>query len=430
MVKIPRDNEEIEELQIKKLKVVLHYVSNNSEFYKRKLKELKEPWKLPSLPYTTKSELMESQRNDPPFGDFVCLPHSQCSLIGFTGGPGLEVTHKERLKVIASYDDLFNYAVLCANGFKSCGSSSSDRTLIANEISKSILHHAFLRGFANLNSTPIQIGRGLTLRHVRYTIPKLEPTQILTYPTYSLFLKELLDDERIDLEVSRLFLWSEIGASVASKKKRIESVWDAKVYDLYAMEELGPLGIECHEQAGLHGFENSYVYEIADPKTGEILGEDEIGELVITTLSAKAMPLIRYRTGDITSIIHEPCSCGSSQLRLKGILGRIDESIDENNDIMMADIEEVINSFAFLSDNYRIIRGEKGATIEAQSLQKEVEKHEIKDVQCAIEALSSKLEIRISPEVPRFYHITQRLRKEGPEDVYKAMLKEQSRLEE
>lgn len=430
MVRIPRDREEIEELQSKKLKEVLNYVSNNSEFYKRKFKELKEGLEFTSLPFTTKSELMESQRTTSPFGDFVCLPHSQCSLIGFTGGPGLEVTGKERLKVIASHDDLFNYAALCSSGFKSCGSSSSDRTLIANEISKSILHHTFLRGFANLSSTPIQIGRGLTLRHVRYTIPKLKPTQILTYPTYSLFLKELLDDERIDLEVSRLFLWGEIGASVASKKERIESIWDAKVHDLYAMEELGPLAIECREQAGLHGFEDRYIYEIVDLKTGEVLGEDEIGELVITTLSAKAMPLIRYRTGDITSLIHEPCSCGNSHLRLKGILGRIDQSIDENNNLMMAYIEEVINSFAFLSDNYRIIKREKGAIIEVQSLQKELKKQEIKVAQGAIEVLSPNLEIRILHELPRFYHITQRLRKEGPEDVYKAMLEEQSRLEE
>jgi phenylacetate-CoA ligase len=111
-----------------------------------------------------------------------------------------------------------------------------------------------------------------------------------------------------------------------------------KACDAYGLIEVGLLGFECRLQEGLHGFEDSYMYEIVDPKTGEILDAGEEGELVVTHLAREGIPLIRYRTGDITSIDDSPCPCGRTHLRLQGVKGRWTDRLEVQGKVLYASL--------------------------------------------------------------------------------------------
>jgi len=171
------------------------------------------------------------------------------------------------------------------------------------------------------------LGRGATLGHLSETLGRLRLDNLVTHPTYATFLKALEQDTGTELKFKRLFLWGEVGGSVGPVRKRLSKAFDAKVHDIYAMQEFGVLAAECKAQKGLHGFEDQFVYEIVDPSTGEVLDDGKEGELVVTDLHRSAFPLIRYRTGDITSIERGKCRCGRTHLRLAGIKGRVSETV-------------------------------------------------------------------------------------------------------
>lgn len=340
------------------------------------------------------------------------------NFIGMTGGPGIEATDHPVMSVPMRPADMCRRGAIAARVLQMTGEHKG-RTILLEEISHSVVHQALLRGLIQAGSPPVQLGRGFTLRHIRHTIPKLSPRQMVTYPTYALFLKELLDREGKELRLNKVVLWGGIGGSIPALRKNISRSYGARVFDLYAMQEFGVLAGECVAHKGLHGLEDMFFYEVIDPTTGEVMGDGETGELVVTELSRTAMPLIRYRTGDLTSISRGKCRCGRTHLRLNGIKGRSDQTLrsSDGETVTVSDIAEKVWANPHLTGAFRIDDRE-GLVIETKE-HKEMSRYYLD------KSGPPKVKIRFERLLPHFFHRTEYYDNER----YHSLLKEQMRLE-
>jgi phenylacetate-CoA ligase len=179
-------------------------------------------------------------------------------------------------------------------------------------------------------------------------------------PSYALYFASFLEQKGInprkDLTLRKAFVGAE--PHTEETRRRIEQAFGCDVYNSYGLTEMNGPGVafECEHKAGLHLWEDNFILEIINPETGEPLPEGQTGELVLTTLKREAMPILRYRTRDITSIIPEPCKCGRTHRRLNRITGRSDDMlIIRGVNIFPQQIERVLMSFPQVGRNYVII---------------------------------------------------------------------------
>jgi phenylacetate-CoA ligase len=174
-------------------------------------------------------------------------------------------------------------------------------------------------------------GGGQSTQQRLQTLFLREPTVLVCTPTYALRLAEVGRQHGLDMRRSAIRITvhaGEPGASIPETRKRIETAFEAKTFDHVGMTEMGAYGFECGHQSGLHINEDQFIAEIIDPKTLLPIEDGRKGELVLTNLGRTGMPLIRYRTGDLSVISRESCSCGRSWARLMGgVLGRADDMI-------------------------------------------------------------------------------------------------------
>ena len=185
-------------------------------------------------------------------------------------------------------------------------------------------------------------------------------TAIHILPSYALYFAGFLErkgiDPRRDLKLRRAFVGAE--PHTEGTRHRIEGVFGVDVYNSYGLTEMNGPGVafECEHKSGLHLWEDNFLLEIVDPVSGEPLPEGECGELVLTTLRREAMPILRYRTRDITSIIPEPCACGRTHRRLHRITGRTDDMlIVRGVNIFPQQIERVLMAVPQVGRNYVIV---------------------------------------------------------------------------
>ena len=257
---------------------------------------------LAKLPLTTKADLRDAY----PTGMFL-VPVQQIRRLhcggGAPGGP-----------IVAAYTrrDLDIRAELMVRGLACCGIRPGD--ILQNACGPEVLSDgpALLHAADTLGCTVLPVPIGDTLRQI--TLLKDFGVSVLCCtPNYFLYLAERADKSRVDLGDLPLRTVVLVGESCnEAVRRRIEQSAAVKAYDLYGLPEmLGPdIGAECCRQEGLHVFEDHFYPEIIDPATGVPLPDGQEGELVLTTLSSEAMPLVRYRTRDLTAILTEPCSCG------------------------------------------------------------------------------------------------------------------------
>ena len=324
---------------------------------------------LSKIPLTSKDDLLRTIGQ----GRFPLncwCPVERLAFIGQTGGPGTEDLAEQGqrpLPIPQRSVDILRRAGLAARAFHRVCERQLGPTVLLHEVSSSIVHQAMFRGLVGLGARPIALGRGSTARHVRETLGRLMPENIVTYPTYATFLKTLEKDAEVELRFKRLFLWGEVGGSVRPVRERLSKAYDAKIHDIYAMQEFGVLASGCTAGKGLHGFEDQFVYEVVDPSTGEALEDGEVGELVVTDLHRSAFPLIRYRTGDITSIERRRCRCGRDHLRLNGINGRVGEELTGEHGVCAyaGDILEMLEGNPHVTGVFKIVPGQ-GAFIETK----------------------------------------------------------------
>ena len=182
-------------------------------------------------------------------------------------------------------------------------------------------------------------------------------TILVGTPTYALYLSELARDMGIrDKLKLRIGLFGAEGCT-AEMRAKIEENFGILATDNYGMSELIGPGVsgECHLRCGLHFAEDHFIPEIIDPKTGEVLPEGETGELVVTSLTKEALPVVRYRTGDITKITYEPCACGRTHARMDKVCGRSDDMlIIKGVNVFPSQIESVLINIDHIGPHYQL----------------------------------------------------------------------------
>ena len=346
--------EDLKEIQEKKLRALVNNVYNYSPFYKRKFKELglhpsdiRGLEDLPKLPFTKKQDL----RDNYPFGMFA-VPISQ--IVRFHASSG--TTGKPTLVGYTENDIRMWVESLC-RGLVSCGVTHEDIVQIAYGYGLFTGGLGFHYAVEKIGATALPISTGNTARQIEL-MKDLGVTVIACTPSYMLYMAEYAEKMGTSIRETSLRIgifgaepWSE------ETRKRIEEKTGITAYDVYGTSELsGPLFTECTERNGLHIWADHFLVEVIDPKTGENVGEGEKGELVVTTLSKEAMPLIRWRTGDITILETEKCNCGRTHPRIMRILGRSDDMlIVRGVNVFPSQIEHVLMQIPELGEHYLII---------------------------------------------------------------------------
>ena len=347
--------QELETLQLKRLKEVTQRVYQFVPFYKQKFKErgvypddinsLKD---LDKLPFTTKSELREGY----PFGLFASPLKEIVEFHTSSGTTGKPVVDGYTRKDIMTWSEVTARCLSCA------GATAKD-----------IIHNAYGYGLFTgglgihygarlIGAKTIPISGGQTTRQVMM-MQDFKSTILTCTPSYALHIAEVAKEMGIDLRKLPLRV-GVLGAEPWSEnmRKEIESRLGITALDIYGLTEIIGPGVaqECPEKNGLHVFEDHFLPEIINPETGETLGEGEEGELVLTTLTREGTTLIRYRTGDISRINYQPCRCGRTLARIEKIKGRIDDMlIIRGVNIFPSQIEDVLMRIEEAEPHYQLI---------------------------------------------------------------------------
>lgn len=345
---------EIEKLQLERLqKTVKHCM--NSPFYKKRFDEIGlKPEDIKTLddirriPFTTKQDLRDTY----PFG-IASVGLDKCvrlhSSSGTTGNPTV-ILHTQR--------DIDQWANAVARCLHMVGLRPTDVFQNTSGYGMFTGGLGFQYGAERLGMLTVPAAAGNTLRQIKF-IKDFGTTAIHAMPSYAPRLREVMDQLGIDPRKDTKLTTFIIGAEPHSEaqRKRIEEMMGVKAYNSFGMSEMcGPgVAFECKEQNGMHIWEDYYIVEIVNPETLEPVPDGEIGELILTSINREAMPLLRYRTRDLTRIIPGKCACGREHKRLDRMKGRSDDMIILRGvNIFPIQIEKILMHFDELSSDYLI----------------------------------------------------------------------------
>ena len=349
------DRKDLEKLQLERLQRSLRQATNSPCYGKstdinqavsagiKSLEQLRE------LPFTTKDDL----RSGFPWGylasekkDVVRLHSSS----GTTGNPTV-IYHNRH--------DLQSWANLMARSLYSAGVRDTD--VFQNICGYGLFTGGlgFQYGVEKLGCLSIPAGAGNSLRQIKL-MRDFGTSVAHAIPSYLGRLLEVFRDEGLDPRQDTQLHTLVIGAEphTEEQRRRIEELFGVKAYNSFGLSEMNGPGVafECTEQNGLHIWEDAYLVEIIDPITLQAVAPGEIGELVMTTLDRQAMPLIRYRTRDLTRFIPGPCRCGRTHRRIDRIAGRSDDMfIIKGCNVFPMQIEGILLKLPEVGDDYRII---------------------------------------------------------------------------
>ncbi len=345
---------DIEALQLERLKQTVQQAVK-SPFYKKLYAEkgisvdtIKTLDDVRKLPFTTKQDM----RDNYPFGFLACDQSEVIRLhssSGTTGNPTV-ICHTK--------NDIDTWANRVARSFYMVGLRNTD--VIQNSSGYGMFTGGLgmQAGIERLGAMSIPAAAGNSLRQIKF-IMDFGTTAIHAIPSYALRLADVFEEVGIDPKTQTNLTTFLIGAEPHTEetRRKIEERFGVKAYNSFGMTEMSGPGVafECQEQNGMHIWEDSYIVEIVDPETLEPVPDGEIGELVLTTLDREAMPLIRYRTRDLTRFLVEECPCGRTHRRLDRMKGRSDDMfIVKGVNIFPMQIEKILMQFAELGTNYLI----------------------------------------------------------------------------
>lgn len=352
--------EDLKQLQLERLQSTLNRAAENVTFYNKKFKELnidvnsiKTLEDIKHLPFTVKQDL----RDNYPYGLFavplkdIVRIHSSS---GTTGKPTV-VGYTKR--------DLHTWKDLVARVMMAGGVDEHDIVHIAFSYGLFTGGFGLHYGAEHIGASVIPVSSGNTKRQIMIMQDYRSSTLVCT-PSYALHIAETMESMGLtshDLHLKVGLLGSEPwGEKIRAEiEKRLGIV----ATDNYGLSEIIGPGVsgECKEKNGLHINEDHFYAEIIDPKTGEVLPEGELGELVITTLTKEAMPLIRYRTRDITRLFRDNCGCSRTLIKMEKPSGRTDDMIIVNGvNVFPSQIEEVFSNFDQVTPHYMIFVRKKG----------------------------------------------------------------------
>jgi len=415
METLPR--EELEKVQLRRLKALCERVYNNVPFYRKKFEErgltpsdIKSLTDVKHLPFTEKQDI----RNHYPFGLFAVSRDNVVRIHSSSGttGKATVVGYTKR--------DIENWGKLMARSFVAAGATAKD-----------MIHNAYGYGLftgglgahyggETLGASMVPISGGATRRQVML-LKDFGSTVICCTPSYALFLEETAHEMGIDIKELPLRVGI-FGAEPWTDEMRrdIEKRLGITAIDIYGLSEvMGPgVGIECHEaQDGLHLMEDHFLCEIIDPVSGEPLPPGETGELVITTLTKEAIPLLRYRTRDLTTLDIAPCKCGRTLARMKRVTGRSDDMlIIRGVNVFPSQIESIIIETEGLTPHYQL-QVERQGNMDTLTVNVEVNESifsdEIKNLQ--------RLESKVQKNIKEFLGVTAKVKLVEPKGIERSV---------
>lgn len=385
----------LEALQLKRLKSILEKVYLNVPFYKHSFDKLailpsdiKSLEDLQRLPFTTKQDM----RNSYPYGLFSAPLEEIVRIHASSGTTGKPTV------VGYTASDIKNWSELMARSFMAAGAHKGD-----------IIHNAYGYGLFTgglgahygaecLGASVIPISGGNTRRQIMI-MQDFGSTVLTCTPSYSLFMAEEAEEAGLDFKKLKLRVGI-FGAEPWSERMRteIEDKLDISAIDIYGLSEImGPgVAIECIDaKKGLHIWEDHFIPEIIDPETCAVLPEGKLGELVITTITKQGIPLVRYRTRDITSISYEPCICGRTHARIARMSGRSDDMlIIRGVNVFPSQIESVLVGIEGVEPHYLLVV-DREENLDTLEIQVEVDEQLFSDEIKVLQQLSRHIEKEI-----------------------------------
>ncbi len=345
--------EQLQRLQVEKLRKTIE-VCLNSPFYGKRLGELgitpesiQTVEDIRKIPFTTKADL----RDNYPFGlvggnmEEAIRIHSSS---GTTGHPTV---------VVYSQHDIDSWANMIARNMYMVGCRKSDVFQNSSGYGMFTGGLGFQYGAEALGATTVPAAAGNSKRQIMF-IKDFGTTCLHAIPSYAIRLAEVFREEGVDpasTKLHTLFIGAE--PHTDEQRRRIERLLGVKAYNSFGMTEMNGPGVafECKEQDGMHLWEDNYIVEIVNPDTLEPVPDGEIGEMVLTTLDRTMMPILRYRTRDLTRIIPGQCKCGRTHRRIDRIKGRTDDMfIIKGVNVFPMQVEKILVKYPGLGSNYLI----------------------------------------------------------------------------
>lgn len=387
--------DQLRALQSDRLCEVVKLVYERVPYYRQKLddagvkpQDIKGVDDITRLPFTTKEDLRKTY----PF-DLFAVPMEQVVRIHASSGTTGKFT------VVGYTDrDVDTWAEVMARTLAAGGTHRGD--LVQNSYGYGLFtgglgaHY----GAERIGASVIPTSGGQTKRQVQI-LQDFGSTVLCCTPSYALVIGEVGEELGVsfkDLPLRVGFFGAEPWS--ATMRQEIESSLHAHALDIYGLSEIiGPgVGFECLEKAGLHINEDHFYPEVIDPVTGETVADGEMGELVFTTLTKEALPLLRYRTRDITRVIPEPCGCGRTLRRMRRVTGRSDDMlIIRGVNVFPSQIEEVLMGIEETTPNYVLVVDRKPRGMDEMEVQVEVSEKTFSDEMSRLETLSERIQSEI-----------------------------------
>ncbi len=349
------DRKKIRELQLERLKHSVQYCYDNVPHYHKQFDEIglkpehiKTLKDIEKIPFTTKDDLRENY----PYGMFA-VPMKQVVRVhgssGTTGNPTIVGYTKHDLDMWTG----LVARIACAAG------------VVPDDIAQiSFGYGLFTGGFGlhygleQAGATVIPVSSGNTERQIKF-MQDFGSTVLISTPSYAMYLGETAQNMGIDFKKMKLRLGLFGGEGHTKEmQKQIEKYLNITDTENYGLSEvIGPgFSGECYKQNGMHIADDEFISEVIDPDTGEVLPMGERGELVVTSLTKEALPILRYRTKDITRLFDEPCTCGRTTTRMEKVSGRTDDMlIIRGVNVFPSQIEGVLLGMEDVAPHYEII---------------------------------------------------------------------------
>jgi phenylacetate-CoA ligase len=403
---------ELEKLQTERLRKTVERVYRNVPFYKQKLdaagikpEDIQSVGDLTKLPFTVKQDL----RDNYPFGLFA-VPQDRITRIHASSGTTGKMT-------VVGYtaNDIDTWAEVIARSMGGGNVTKKDIVQVSYGYGLFTGGLGAHYGAEKIGATVVPTSGGNTKRQL-HIMKDFGSTVLACTPSYALYMAESLAEEGIKSEDLALRVgifgaepWSD------NMRKEIERKLNIKALDIYGLSEImGPgVACECWEQDGLHVWEDHFLVEVIDPNTGEVLPDGEKGELVFTCITKEALPLIRYRTRDISILNHEPCACGRTHVRMRRVMGRTDDMlIIRGVNVFPSQIESVLLEIGETEPHYQLIVDREG-NLDDLEIWVEVSERLFSDQVRRLEDL----EVKIKREIASVLGISSRIKLVEPKTI-------------
>ena len=345
--------EQIREWQNERLRKTVKHVYDNVAYYRERMQQkgvtpedIKSVDDLHKLPFLTKADLRDAY----PYG-LLAKPLRDCVRIQSTSG-----TTGRRVVAFYTQHDIDLWDECCARALVAAGGTKDDVVHVCYGYGLFTGGPGLNGGSHKLGSLTLPMSSGNTDRQIQFMCD-LQSTILCCTPSYALYLAEsiiergLRDKIKLKAGIFGAEAWSE------EMRHDIEQKLGIKAYDIYGLTEISGPGVsfECSEQTGMHINEDHFIAEVIDPETGEVLPEGEKGELVFTSITKEAFPLLRYRTRDICVLSRKPCSCGRTHVKMSKPMGRSDDMlIVKGVNVFPSQIETVLINKGYPA-NYQIV---------------------------------------------------------------------------